>query len=362
MVVRHVFLFCQRGGMVSVLIERGARMFWRSVWIAGLMLLQVNMGYGRQSACGDPLSLWQDRPAKQAIVNFVEHVIDPSDAAYVPPEDRIVTIDMDGTLLCERPLSVGMVFVESLLHELAEAPQLQGRQPFDAVHEDRLDTLRKEHFEMFFGMSGAGLDEDAVRQKVRTLARQSRHPRFERPYRELFYRPMLQLVSYLMQKDFIIYVLSGSDQTVVRTLCAEVAELASLPPARFIGTVVALDVEYGAHGPVFYRLARELEPVNLRTGKALNILYRIGQYPIMAIGNSAGDCDMLAATLGSGYPSTLRLLLRHDDGQREYAYPRADNSGSHRDGPGLCQAQAGEDILAVSMKDDFRQIFEPSAR
>ena len=121
-------------------------------------------------------------------------------------------------------------------------------------------------------------------------------PRFGRAYGELFYGPMLQLVTYLMQNDFSVYVLSGSDQTVVRTLCADRPELADLPPSRFIGTLVALDVDYGTSGPVFYRLARELEPVNLRKGKALNILYRIGQQPILAIGNSSGDCGMLATT------------------------------------------------------------------
>ncbi|MGE4543088.1 MAG: haloacid dehalogenase-like hydrolase [Pedobacter sp.] len=335
--------------------------FWRCVWVVGLFLLQVNTGYGRQIRCDDPLSLWQDRPVKQAIVNFVRQVIDPADVAYVPPGDRIVTIDMDGTLLCERPLSVGMVFAESLLEELAEVPQLQGRQPFDAARQDRLKALRREHFELFFGMSGAGLEEDTVREKVRTLARQARHPRFDRPYRDLFYDPMLQLVTYLVRNDFIVYVLSGSDQTVVRTLCAERSELAGLPPSRFIGTLVALDVDYGTSGPVYYRLARELEPVNLRKGKALNILYRIGQKPILAVGNSEGDCGMLAATLGSGYPATMRLLLRHDDDEREYLYPRTERSGA-ADQAGLCQAQVGADILAISMKEDFRQIFGHPAK
>ena len=285
-------------------------------------------------------------------MDFVRHVSDPADAAYVPPRDRVVTIDMDGTLLCERPSPVGMVFAESLLEELAGAPQLAGRQPFDAARQGRLNTLRKEHFELFFGISGAGLEEDAVRQKVRTLARQGRHPRFGRAYGELFYGPMLQLVTYLMQNDFSVYVLSGSDQTVVRTLCADRPELADLPPSRFIGTLVALDVDYGTSGPVFYRLARELEPVNLRKGKALNILYRIGQQPILAIGNSSGDCGMLATTLRSGYPATLRMLLNHDDAKREYAYPNA--SGSDAD---MCREQAGADILSISMRDDFEQVF-----
>ncbi len=338
--------------------------FWRCVWVLGLLFLQVGTGYGRQIPCDDSLSLWQNRSVKTAIVAFVQHVSDPDDAAYVPPEDRIVTIDMDGTLVCERPSPVAMVFAESLLKELAEAPQLQGRLPYDAARQDRLKSLRKNHFELFFGMSGAGLEEDAVRQKVRALARQGRHPRFERPYRELFYRPMLQLITYLMQNDFIVYVLSGSDQTVVRTLCAERPELAGLPPARFIGTLVALDVDYGTQGPVFYRLARELEPVNLRKGKALNILYRIGQQPILAIGNSGGDCDMLAATLGSRYPSTLRLLLRHDDDAREYAYPTTKKSSSpdRKGDTGLCRTRVGSDILSISMKDDFRQIFDLPAQ
>ncbi len=99
-------------------------------------------------------------------------------------------------------------------------------------------------------------------------------------------------------------------------------------------------------------MARELEPVNLRKGKALNILYRIGQQPILAIGNSSGDCGMLAATIRSGYPATLRMLLNHDDAKREYAYPRASGSDA-----GTCREQAGDDILSISMRDDFEQVF-----
>lgn len=319
-------------------------------WLVILLCFSATVVHGRQAALSQPLSLWRDRPVKEAIVRFVRKVTDPADPAFVPPADRIVTIDMDGTLLCERPLPFGMLLAENLLRELAGAPQLEGREPFDAARNGGLKGLRKEHFELFFGMSGAGLTEDAVQSKVRALARDGHHPRFERPYRELFYRPMLQLIAYLVQNDFIVYVLSGSDQTVVRTICAERTELASLPPSRFIGTLVALDVDYRSEGPVYYRLARELEPVNLRKGKAMNIQYRIGQNPVLAIGNSSGDCGMLAATRGAGYPATLRLLLRHDDPAREYDYARSAED--------LCREQAGADILSISMKDDFERVFE----
>lgn len=322
------------------------------VVISGLMLLLPLSGHAKQIVCENSLSLWQNGPVKRAIQDFVRRVTDPADTAYVPPRDRIVTIDMDGTLVCERPSSVGMVFAEKLLKELSVAPQLQGREPYETARRDRLGQMRKDHFELYFGLSGAGLEEDAVRRKVQTMVREDHHPRFNRPYRELFYRPMLQLVDYLMQNDFVIYVLSGSDQTLVRALCAERPELAGLPPARFIGTLVALDVGFADGKPVYYRLARELEPVNLRKGKALNILYRIGQNPILAIGNSNGDCGMLATTLDAGYPATLRMLLNHDDAGREYAYPRA--SGSDAD---MCREQAGADILSISMRDDFEQVF-----
>jgi len=322
-------------------------------WLIVLLCFPAAIAQGRQEAASESLSLWRDRPVKEAIVRFVQQVTDPVDAAYVPPADRIVTVDMDGTLRCERPLPFSMLLAENLLQELARAPQLEGREPFDAARNGGLTTLRKDHFELFFGLSSAGLTENAVRCKARALAREGRHPRFDRPYRELFYRPMLQLISYLLQNDFIVYVLSGSDQAVVRTLCAESPELALLPPARFIGTLVALDVGYGPGGPVFYRLARELEPVNLRKGKAMNIQYRIGQNPILAIGNSSGDCGMLAASLGSGYPTTLRLLLRHDDAQREYDYSHSLGSGA-----GFCQDQVGSDVLFVSMRNDFERVFD----
>lgn len=331
---------------------------WRArVWLVALVLLvQPMAAQGRQVLCEDALFLWQDRPVKRAILEFVRRVTDPSDAAYVPAKDRIVTLDMDGTLVCERPAPVGMLFAESLLKELAAAPQLQGREPFDAARRDALRQMRKEHFELFFGLSGVGLEEGAVQEKIRSMVRQAHHPRFDRPYGALFYRPMLQLVAYLERNGFSVYVLSGSDQTVVRTLCAEQPQLSGLPPSRFIGTLVAADVDYAPDGPRYYRLARELEPVNLRQGKALNIMYRIGQNPILAIGNSSGDCGMLATTLRSGYPATLRLLLQHDDADREYAYAAHGSQGG-----GLCREQAGEDILPISMREDFGQVFDADA-
>ncbi|ABA87685.1 HAD superfamily hydrolase [Syntrophotalea carbinolica DSM 2380] len=320
--------------------------------IAGLLLFLPLSGQARQVVCDDSLSLWQDRPAKKAVLDFVQRVTDPNDAAYVPPQDRIVTIDMDGTLVCERPTSVGMLFAENLLREWASAPQLQGREPFEAARRDGLRQMRKKHFELFFGLSGAGFEEGVLQSKMQTMVRGERHPRYKRPYRELFYDPMLQLVHYLIQNDFVVYVVSGSDQTLVRVLCAERPELAGLPPARFIGTLVALDVDFADGKPVYYRLARELEPVNLRKGKALNILYRIGQYPILAIGNSKGDCGMLAVTHAAKYPETLRLLLNHDDAGREFAYPGPTGSDA-----ALCREQAGADILSISMRDDFEKIF-----
>lgn len=320
--------------------------------IAALLIFLPLYGHAKQTVCEAPLSLWKDRSAKRAIQDFVRRVTDPADGAYVPPGDRIVTIDMDGTLVCERPSPVGMVFAEKLLKDLSGASQLQGREPYEAARRDELRQMRREHFELFFGLSGAGLGENTVRRKVQTMVREDRHPRFDRPYRELFYRPMLQLVRYLVQNEFVVYVLSGSDQTLVRVLCAEQPALAALPPSRFVGTLVALDVDYRPEGPVYYRLARELEPVNLRKGKALNILYRIGRNPILAIGNSSGDCGMLAATRAAEYPVTLRMLLNHDDAKREYAYSRASGSNT-----GFCREQAGADILSISMRDDFEQVF-----
>ncbi|APG24483.1 MAG: HAD family hydrolase [Syntrophotalea acetylenica] len=333
--------------------------FFVWIWLAGLIILQPALGCARQVVSCDSLFLWRDGTARQAITGFVRKVTDPEDAAYVPPQDRIVTIDLDGTLVCERPLPLGMLIAETLLREAAAAPQLQGRQPFDAARQDGLKRMRRDHFELFFGLSGAGFEEQAFRARLQTLVRDQRHPRFDLPYRELFYRPMLQLVDYLLRHDFIVYVLSGSDQTLVRLLCAEQPELAALPPVRFIGTLVALDVDFASGKPVYYRLARELEPVNLRRGKALNIVYRIGQYPILAIGNSDGDCAMLAATHAAPYPATLRLLLHHDDAEREYAYGAAGKTISCQGNgeAGLCRDLAGDDIVDISMKRDFLQVF-----
>jgi hypothetical protein len=324
-----------------------------------LLLWPLSMAWAQPP---EGLSLWNEGAVKQAIVGFVREVTDPDGAAFVPPADRIAVFDLDGTLVCERPRSFGMAFVQDQLQSLSALPAMRERQPYQAVREGRGDAFRRRHFEMYFCAATAGLSESEVAARLRAFARR-RHPRFERAYRALFYRPMLQLVRYLAAHDFVIYVLSASDQTAVRILCAECPELAGLPPDRFVGTLTALRVDYTDQGPVFYRVARELEPVNLREGKSRNILYRIGRNPVLAVGNSAGDCGLLASSLGSGYPRSLRLLLDHDDGEREYAYPFSGRAGmpcaKQWAGFDSCPGASCPQVHVISMKRDFRQLFAP---
>jgi hypothetical protein len=333
-------------------IIRATGLFWLLLW-------PLATAWARPPAT---LSGWNEGTVKRAIVSFVQEVTDPGRAAFVPPADRIAVFDLDGTLVCERPRSFGMAFVQDQLQSLAALPAMQGRQPYQAVRDGRGDAFRRRHFDLYFGSATAGMPESEVAARLRAFARR-RHPRFKRAYRELFYQPMLQLVRYLAAHDFTVYVLSASDQTAVRTLCGACPELADLPPDRLVGSLMALQVDYTDQGPVFYRVARELEPVNKREGKSLNILYRIGKNPILTVGNSAGDCGLLASSLGSGYSRSLRLLLNHDDGQREYAYPFPDRAAAlcARQWAGFasCPGEACPQVHVISMKRDFRQMFAP---
>jgi phosphoserine phosphatase len=290
-----------------------------------------------------PLPSWTDSSTSEAIVQFVRRVTNPSSPLFVPPDERIAVFDSDGTLWCEQPASALAFFV---MQRLREQPDELARflDPALVAAAERGDitcfqSLDLSHLSEILLQTNAGLTpEQFVNQAHRFLAR-SVHPRFGVPFRELTYRPMLELLAFLQAKDFRPFIVTGGGVEFVR---AASEQLYGVPTERVAGATV----DYS-----FERLDGKILVIRTRTlvgepgegeAKVRAIQHRIGRRPILAAGNSLGDVDMLEYTRSGQYTS-LCLLVEHDDAVREYAYDS--------------QIDTRENWLTVSMRSDFRRLF-----
>jgi len=299
-------------------------------------------------AGGDVLPSWADGVAKSAILKFVRTVTDPENTSYVAPADRLAVFDNDGTLIVERPTLVQFEFLYRRIKMLAENnPDWPATQPFKAVLEDDRQLLAEMNFRTRGAIVAAGqadITQEEFRIAVADFLSVGRHSRFGARYVELVYQPMLELIGYLRVNGFKVFVVSGGGIEFIRNYSEEVY---GVPRERVIGSSMktALDEQDG-------RLIIVRKPgfssLNAGRFKPLNIKLHTGRRPIMAVGNSDGDLEMLRFAEGNELPS-LVLLMHHDDAEREYEY--ADDSVQAR------QAARDRGWQVVSMRTDFKTIF-----
>jgi phosphoserine phosphatase len=292
-----------------------------------------------------PLPSWTDSATSEAIVQFVRRVTNPSSPLFVPPDERIAVFDSDGTLWCEQPASALAFFV---MHRLRDQPpehiRLLDPQLVDAA--DRGDigffqALDLCHLSEILLQTNAGLTpEQFVTQAHRFLAR-SLHPRFGVPFRELTYRPMLELLAFLQAKEFRPFIVTGGGVEFVR---AASEQLYGVPTERVAGATVDYSFERLDGKILVIRTRTLLGEAGEGEAKVRAIQHRIGRRPILAAGNSIGDEDMFEYTR-SGQNASLCLLVEHDDAVREYEY------ASHIESP------ERSSWLSVSMRRDFRRLF-----
>jgi phosphoserine phosphatase len=289
------------------------------------------------------LDQWNEGAPKVAIVDFVQAVIDNSSPTYIPAEERIAVFDMDGTILCEKPMYVLFDFALTLVNQKIEAdPSLKTKQPFKAVVEEDMDYFHSNIFgkdglyDILLYATDGMTDEEYERALTNYLAQP--HPRFGKPPNKLLYEPILQLIDYLQAHDFDVYIVSGSDPEFTRVAASG---FTGIPPENIIGTTVL--TEWNEEG--FVRQHEFVKPINDRAGKPVNIRNKIGRIPVIAVGNSRGDLEMLNYSQTAG--RSLQLIVNHDDPEREYGY-KADKMKA------LC---AENNWIEVSMKKDFKSIF-----
>lgn len=301
----------------------------------------------------DPLPSWNDTAPKQAIIEFVDKVTRQGSPDFVPAAERIATFDNDGTLWAEQPMYVQLAFAIDRARTLAASkPELMESPVIKAAATGDLRALAAsgEHGLLeLVATTHAGNTTDEFAQLVRDWSTTARHPRFARPYTELTYLPMRELLEYLRTNGFRTWIVSGGGIEFLRVLSEP---LYGVPPEQVIGSSIRTQYELRDGTPVIARLP-EIDFIDDKAGKPLAIQKFIGRRPILAVGNSDGDFEMLEWTTAASGPS-LGVLVHHDDAGREYAYDRAASFG--RLTRGLDEAQR-RDWLVVGMHNDWNAVF-----
>ena len=305
------------------------------------------------SIAADPLPSWNEGPAKSAIRDFVARVTLQDGPDFVPVADRIAVFDNDGTLWSEQPAYFQLAFAADRLRLAAEKhPELRDRPVFKAAIEGNLapalEASIRDRLEIV-GASHAGITSDDYSEMVKKWIKTARHPRFDRPYTDLVYQPMLELLTFMRANGFKTYIVSGGGAEFMRVWAEGVY---GIPPEQVVGSTIKLRYEERDGKPVLIRLA-EVEFIDDKAGKPEGIQRAIGKRPIAAFGNSDGDYEMLRwATSGSG--KSLGLIVHHTDAVREWAYDR--NSKVGRLDKALNEApQRGWTV--VDMKREWKVIY-----
>jgi phosphoserine phosphatase len=323
--------------------------------LAGAILaVTVSLGWSfRASAQNDPLPSWNDTPAKHAIVEFIDRVTKAGGPDFVAPAERIATFDNDGTLWVEQPMYVQMAFALDRAKALAPMhPEWKDTQPFKAVLEGDMKALAEsgEHGLVELVMvTHAGMTVDEFSRIVTDWLATARDPRFKRPYTELVYQPMLELLAYLRANGFKTFIVSGGGVEFMRPWTERVY---GIPPEQVIGSSIKTRFEMRDGRPTLFRLP-EVNFIDDKTGKPVGINEAIGRRPIAAFGNSDGDLEMLQWTTMSG-GVRLGVIVHHTDAEREYAYDRQSHFG--RLDVALDAAAVNKWTL-VDMKNDWKVIF-----
>ena len=301
----------------------------------------------------DMLPSWNDSPSKRAITEFVARVTGKDSPDHVPPGHRIAVFDNDGTLWSEQPFYAQGIFVFDRIKALAPRhPEWKAKQPFKAVLENDMDVLAAAGLQGLVELvmaTHAGMTTEAFERTVTDWLTRARHPQLKRPYTDLVYQPMLELLAYLRANDFKPYIVSAGGIEFVRTFSQE---RYGIPPEQVIGSSIVTKFESRDGKPVLVR-EPEIDFIDDHESKPVGIHKFIGRRPIAAFGNSDGDFQMLEWVTG-GKGARFGLIIHHDDEEREFAYDRASAAG--RLDRGLDEA-AGRSWAMVSMKRDWRVIY-----
>jgi phosphoglycolate phosphatase-like HAD superfamily hydrolase len=328
---------------------------------ARILALAASLLFAAQaSAQTDPLPSWNDGAAKTAIVAFVNDTTTQGGPKFVLPAERIATFDQDGTLWVEHPMYSFVMYALERVPVLAQAkPELKNVEPFKTVLSGNREAMAKltlPDLEKILAATFTGMTVDQFSAEVTKWMAEAKDPRWKRPYTELVYQPMQELLKYLRDNGFKTYIVTGGGQDFVRQYAEKTY---GIPPEQVVGTAGVLKYGYDKNGkPMLAKLPKLLLNDN-DAGKPEGIQLMIGRRPTAAFGNSTGDQQMLEYTQ-AGDGARLSMLVLHDDAKREYAYGPAQGLPATKVGTftqKLYDQAKKQGWTIVSMKDDWKKIF-----
>ncbi|WP_295449051.1 HAD family hydrolase [uncultured Thiodictyon sp.] len=329
--------------------------FTRLLALGALLVLPT-----RALAATDPLPSWNDGPAKQAIVAFVNETTDQSSAKFVPPVERIATFDQDGTLWVSHPIYTQVMYCLDQVPKLVDKqPQLREVEPFKTVLSGDREAIAKlpmKALEKILVATLTGMSTDAFQAEVKAWLAKARDPRWHRPFTELTYQPMQEVLHYLRDNGYKTFIVTGGGQDFVRVYSDAVY---GIPPEQVVGSAGVTKYEYDKNGMPFLIKEPKLLLNDDHAGKPEGIHLMIGQRPHAAFGNSTGDRQMLEYTK-AGDGARLSMLVLHDDAAREYAYGLTQGLPDTTVGS-FTQALYDEAKKAgwtvISIKSDWKRVF-----
>lgn len=308
----------------------------------------------------DVLPSWNDGEAKASIIEFVEKTTTVGSPDFVPPAERIATFDQDGTLWVEQPMySVVLYALDRVPALVKEKPALKDKEPFKTVlsgNKKAMAKLTLPDLEKIIAATFTGISVDVFMAEVEKWITTAKDPRWNRPYTDLVYQPMLEVLEYLRANGYKTYIVTGGGQDFVRVYSEQTY---GIPPEQVIGTADTTTYGYDKNGKPFLTKDPKLLLNDNDGGKVEGIHLMMGRRPIAAFGNSTGDKQMLEYTkAGSGL--RLSMLVMHDDAKREYAYGPANGLPDSKVGTftqELYDEAKKDGWIVISVKDDWNTIF-----
>ena len=324
---------------------------------AGFLFLST---FGQVYAQTDPLPSWNDGVAKKAIVEFVKTTTDKGSAKFVPPEARIAVFDQDGTTWVEQPMYTQIVYcLERVPAVVEKKPDLKNLEPFKTVLSGNREAMAKftmPDLYMILAATLAGMTVDQFQAEATKWLDTARDPRWKRPYTELIYQPMQEVLKYFRANGYRTYIVTGGGQDFVRLYSERVY---GIPPEQVVGTAGGTKYRYAKDGKPYLLKEPKLLLNDDSAGKPEGIHLMIGRRPYAAFGNSIGDKQMLEYTQ-AGDGARLMMLVYHDDAKREYAYGPAQGLPNTRVGTftqALYDEAKKKGWTVISMKNDWKSIF-----
>jgi haloacid dehalogenase-like hydrolase len=304
-----------------------------------------------QTRPADPLPSWNNGAVKRRIIDFVTRVTTEGGPDFVPVVDRIATLDNDGTLWVEKPLPVEVYFILTRVRELAaKDPSLKERQPFKAALEGDAAYFHEAGVKAVVELLVAtetGMSQERFASEARRFIEKGRQPKLDRPFIEIAYQPMMELLGYLRRNGFQTWLCSGGSTDFMRAFSPQ---FYGIPIDQVIGSELKRESKMEKDRLVVWRLP-EIDAINDKEGKPVGIDRNIGRRPIFVAGNvgNYGDIAMMQYSKGRRGPS-FQLLINHDDAAREFAYAEKNNAS--------LDAAKKYGFTVVSIKNDWKTVFD----